>query len=295
MSRTLLVLIGIALARDAYADAKTQKMVTGYQREARSCKIQSDGVAKLLDGATTLQAEINDDDVAADIAALKSAQTPIQAFCVDVNAMIDFLKADPAAPYKSLEKEIFERDKKLRELRKAFKAATDGVTPIIRRLVPRINKRAATAGAAKKTEPAKTEPAKTEPAKIEPKPEPPKEAPKPPPPPPPPPVKVKEGPATSLSARSFTGGTCDDQAKDVTKQASTFEREPKKRGVGTLGWLQGAKWRASYTQGDRSIQIACVSTKTGGVLLTLEGPNPPSSDRELLDVAARALSATAKP
>ena len=76
----------------------------------------------------------------------------------------------------------------------------------------------------------------------------------------------------------------------------TVERQaPKKRGVGTLAWLPGARWRTSYASGERLTQLECVATKTGGFVVTLEGPNPASTDREMLDVAARALAATAKP
>ena len=288
MCRMLIVIAVAALARDALADAKTQKMATGYQREARSCKIQGDGVAKVIDGATTMQAQDNDDAVAADLAQLRAAQEPIQNFCSELGAMIELLRADPSATYKSLEPQILQRDKKIRELRKPFKQVTEGVTPIIRRLVPRINKRAAAAAisaAEKKREPSPPAPppAPTPTAAPAPKPT------------PPPVVKMTEGPTTSLAVRSFTGGTCDDQAKQIEKKAAALERaQPMQRSRGNLAWLPGARWKASYGSGDRFVQVECVSTKVGGFVLTLEGPNPPSVDRELLDVAARALAATAK-
>jgi hypothetical protein len=299
MFRMLIIIAAVALARDAYADAKTQKMVTGYQREARSCKIQNDGVTKLREGATAMQAEVNDDEVAADLATLRTAHESIQAFCAELAVMIELLNADRNAPYKSLEPQIMEHDKKLRELRKAFKQATDGVTPIIRRLVPRINKFSTKAAhaAAKGPAPAAA-PEATPAATTKPQPEPAKPAATAPPrpaPPPPAPVKITEGPSTSLAMRAFTGGTCDDQAKQSAMKAEAFEREaPKKRAAGTLAWLPGARWRTSYVSGDRLIQSECVATKSGGVILTLEGPNPPRADREVLDVAARAIAATAK-
>ena len=105
---------------------------------------------------------------------------------------------------------------------------------------------------------------------------------------------MTNGPTTLLAVRSFTGGTCDDQAKLIEK-ATAFEREaPKKRAPGTLAWLPGARWRTSYANGERLVQIECVSSKAGGFILTLEGPSS-STERELLDVAARALAATARP
>ena len=310
MSRTLILIAALVFARDAYADAKTQKLVTGYQREARNCKIQGDGVAKVLSGATAMQADDNDAALAADVTALRNALDPITAFCTELASMIEFLRADASATYKSLEPQIFERDKKLRDLRKAFKEAADGATPIIRRLVPIINKRAATA-ARTTPKPAEPAPKPTEPAlkpaepapKPAPTPTPPtpvasKPAPTPTPPPAPvAPVKIMtDGPSTSLAMRSFTNGTCDDQAKRLAAKTDVLEREPpKKRGAGTLAWMPGARWRAAYVSGERFVQVECVSTKTGGYVLTLEGPNPPSADRALLDVAARALAATAKP
>jgi hypothetical protein len=274
----VMILVAFAFARDAYADAKTKQLVTGYQREARNCKIQSDGVTKVLDGATTMQAEINDPALAEDITKLRGAQEPIQAFCTELAAVIELLRADPAATYKSLEPQLSERDKKLRELRKAFKLAADGATPIIRRLVPRINKRVATAASAtaKKPEPAPTPP--PAPAPVA---------------PPPPVVKLSDGPTTSVAVHSFTGGTCDDQAKAIAK-AEPIEREPpKKRTAGTLAWLPGAKWRTSTVAGDRLRQVECVATKTGGFIVTLEGPN--AAERDVIELGARALAASAKP
>lgn len=286
MHRTLLLIAALAFARDAHADGKTQKLATGYQREARNCKIQSDGVTKVLAGATAMQADDNDEALAADVASLRSAQEPITAFCNELAATIELLRADPAATYKSLEPQLAERDKKLRELRKAFKQAADGATPIIRRLVPRINKRAATA-ARTTPKPAEPAPAATPPAPAPTAPTPAPAATAP--------VKMSEGPTTSLAVRSFTGGTCDDQAKQFAKADALERQPPKKRAAGTLAWLPGARWRTSFVSGERLTQIECVSTKGGGVIVTLEGPNPPRADRELFDVATRALAATARP
>jgi hypothetical protein len=309
MWRTLIVFVGLASALDARADTKTNQALTGYKREARNCKIQSDGVDKVLAGATAMAADVSDDELTADIAQLRAAKEAVQPFCAELAAMIEFLGADPAATYKSLEPQISERSTKIRALRTAFKQAVDGVTPIIRRLVPRINKR-------NTTYPAKPKPQETvedTPKPPEPPAPPPKPAPTPPPapkpaptppatkpvaaPPPPQPVTITDGPTTSMAARTFTGGTCEDQARRVTaKPEQTWDRSPpKKRGVGNLAWMQGAKWRTTYVSGDRFIQVACVATKTGGFILTLDAPNQARPQRDVLDVAARALTATAKP
>ena len=91
---------------------------------------------------------------------------------------------------------------------------------------------------------------------------------------------------------AFTGGSCEQQAKQIDKKA---DREPpKKRMPGTLAWLPHARWTASYVAGDRFVHVECVQTKTGGVILTLDGPNQPRVDRELLDVAVRALAGSAR-
>lgn len=294
MRGMVIVVAVLAFAHDAYADAKTQKLAAGYQRQARNCKIQGGGVTKVLEGATAMQAESDDAALAADIVKLRAASEPIEAYCGELAAVIELLKADPAAPYKSLEAQIIERDKKISELRKAFKQATDSVTPIIRRLVPRINKRNAEAGPSKPA----AESAPTKDAGPAPQPAatlPPALAPTPKPVATPPPVKITDGPTTSISVRAFTGGTCDEQARKLDKAEAWTREPPKKRPAGALAWLPNARWIASYVAGDRLVQIECVPTKTGGMILTLEGPSQPRSERELLELAARALAATAKP
>src|SRR5262249_2606496 len=127
MRRPLVVLTSLLFARAVFADAKTQQLAAGYERETRSCKIQGGGVAKVLEGAKALLEDAHDDALEADVAKLTSARDAAQAYCGELAATIELLRADPDATYKSLQSQISEHDNKIRALRKASKDAVDGV------------------------------------------------------------------------------------------------------------------------------------------------------------------------
>jgi hypothetical protein len=280
MRQILVVLVVLAGARDARADAQTQQIATGYEREARNCKIHRDGVAKVLDGARGLNADSPDSGLESQIKQLEEAVDVIGGFCDELAKTIDLLKADPSASYKSLQKDIAEHDNKIRAMRKSSSKAVDDTQPIFGQLIPRINARnAANAGPVTKT-----------------KPEP------PPPPPPPPPVKPEppkpepppaaDGPKSWLSVNSFSGSTCDDQARKLAStEHGTWEKEaPKQHPAWSLAWLPGARWKLSYVSIDRFVQVECVSTKGGGYLVTLDEADRFRPERDVLDLAAKALA-----
>ena len=266
----------MAIAQAASADARLHQLAVGFEREARSCKIQGDGIATVLQGATALEEDLQEDGLASDVAQLRSARDAVQAWCGEVAATLELVKSD--ASYKAVEKELAEHTTKVAALRKTAKLAVDGAASLIRRLVPRINGRAGTMPARSPEVTPKVE-AKVEAPKVEAKAEAPtpKEA---------KPEVQSDGPPTSVSVHAFTGGSCDDQARRVPHgERETWDREAPKRAAGSLGWLPGARWRLSYVEGERAVQIECVATKTGGYVITLERP-----DRELVDLAIRALA-----
>ncbi len=283
MRVALALLVVIALPRAARADARTQQVATGYEREQRNCKIHRDGLAKVLEGARGLNADSPDESLAVDIKQLDDALDIVGAFCDELAKAVDLLRADPSAPYKSLQVQIDEHDKLIRGMRKASAKAVDETQPIFGRLIPRINQRnVANAGPATKTSPAPQPPPKVEPTSISPPAEPPKHAEVPPP---------ADGPTSSLAVHAFSGATCDDEARKLAStEHATWDREaPKQRPPWSLAWLPGAKWKLSYTTGDRFVQVECVIGKAGGYLVTLEEADRARPDRELLELAAHAL------
>lgn len=124
----------------AQADARIDQIVKGYEHEQTSCKIHEGGVAKMLDGATMLlERPAHQDGLAEDVKSLHAAHEAVASYCTALAASIDFLKSDPSASFKSLEKQIGERDNHIRSLRAASKRALDDTEPLIQRWIPKIN------------------------------------------------------------------------------------------------------------------------------------------------------------
>jgi len=62
----------------------------------------------------------------------------VKKYCAEVTGLVDFLKANAAAPYKSVERELDTRDNSVRKLRKESKKTIDALQPITRRWIGRI-------------------------------------------------------------------------------------------------------------------------------------------------------------
>jgi hypothetical protein len=90
----------------------------------------------------------NEKALADDLAELTKVQATVQSHCDSLESTVEFLKSDPSATYKQLQKEIDERDKKIRAGRAASRQALADAEPRISRSVPRINKLIADADAA---------------------------------------------------------------------------------------------------------------------------------------------------
>src|ERR1051326_1882362 len=149
--RGLVVVVLFALAAHAHADARLKSLVTGYDKEAASCKVHGDGCTKVLTGAKELP------DVApSDIEVLTSASTANQEYCDALAKVLELLRADPDATYKALEKQLDDADNQIRKLRKSSKQALDETQPVISKLIPKINAaRAAVQPAGEKKVPGK--------------------------------------------------------------------------------------------------------------------------------------------
>jgi len=141
MRWTLVLLATLLLGhvRDARADARIDQLVKGYEREQTSCKIHEGGLARMLDGATMLLERGPQDGLADDIKTLHDAHEVVASFCTALVATADFLRSDPSASYKSLEKQISERESHIRALRSSSKKVLEQTEPLIQRWIKKIN------------------------------------------------------------------------------------------------------------------------------------------------------------
>ena len=77
------------LASRAQADSRIQTLITGYEKEAASCQIHSDGVTKVQFGAVVLQKDAlehnaPDASLDADVDQLAKASVSVQTYCDEV-------------------------------------------------------------------------------------------------------------------------------------------------------------------------------------------------------------------
>jgi hypothetical protein len=307
------------LAGRADADARVDQVVKGYEREQTSCRIHEGGIAKMLDGATMLLEHAAEAGLADDVKTLHAAHETVASYCTALAAAIEFLHADPTATYKSLEKQIGERDSHIRALRAASRKVFDDTEPLIQRWIPKINaarieadKTTAPTGNAPKPEPKPQPTPKPEPAPT-PKPEP-APAPKPEPPPTPPVAAkfpsgrtiklpalggkwevrgdaqtdvadyVDSGTHTSVVAEAFTNVSCTSQLARL--QAKAYGRQATKEQA-----RAGQQWRVTLP-GDAPTVVACAATRTGSALVTFDAPDATHPD--LSEVAWTMLASLAK-
>jgi len=253
--RWMVIFAMVVLSARAYADPRIGQLITGYEKEAAACKIHADGIAKVLDGAKDLP------DASADVDALAKTAAVNQDYCSALAAVLELLRADPNASYKSLEKQLDDYDNKIRKLRKASKQALDDAQPVISKLIPKINAHriAATSNADKRKFPSGR--AIDLPAL-------------------PGTWKLSGTTATDVAAyaenamsatvttQPFGDGTCADQRKALAAKADRLDD------VAPSDALKPLKpvWYVAYMQKGRVQQVACVTGKTGGWLATIDAP-----------------------
>jgi hypothetical protein len=275
----------LALASPVAADSKIGELTTGYAKEAASCQVHADGVAKVDAGGKLLLADRPDDAVAADVAKLDAAHVTVQAYCDEINAVLELLRADPKATYKSLERQLDERDNKIRKLRQASKKTLDELDPVIRRMVPKINARVAPPDKPAKTTTAKFPSGRlvtlpngagawklsgTKTTDV---------------------AEYTEGKAvTTITVRAFTGATCEQQRTAIAgKDAANVTMN--KVGVVEQGREQRTAWIMDYPHALRTIHAFCVAGDNRSWISTVDFPTP--TPRALNDLADDPLSAVA--
>ena len=137
-------LVTIALAGTAHADKKLLDFKPDFVREVAGCRVQANGITKVLAGATELVKTAEPGERAElerDVEQLTKGLALEQEYCDEVAAMIAFLDANAAAPYRSVERELDTRYKKIVKLRAASKKTRDELQPTTRKLIPRIARR----------------------------------------------------------------------------------------------------------------------------------------------------------
>ncbi len=130
-------------ASSAAADKKIQGMTPGFVKELSACQVEVRGLARMVSGTTNLVATLQGserDAINADLAVLTAASATVTSYCTEVEGMVTFLKSNASAAYKSVEKDIDTRDNAVRKLRREAKKASADVTPITRRLIPRLKR-----------------------------------------------------------------------------------------------------------------------------------------------------------
>lgn len=258
------LLAGAGVAR---ADKQLDDLRTGYTKEAAGCKVSSDGVRKVADGAAELaKAATAPDDraaLASDLDKLEKGAAVVQGYCAELAGAIDAIASAPAGTtYKKLERALDERDNRIRKARAASKKTLAELEPISHRLIPRINA-ARVAGnpppAAPKT------PAKFPSGHV---------------------VELPAGlpgqwkisgtaatdtadyadktAAAFVTVRAFAKATCDQQKQALAGDKPTDLELPGARDRAELAWVVG------FTRGAHVLQVACVSRGDGGFVGTLD-------------------------
>lgn len=136
-----LALLLLCVAATAHADKRITDMTPGFEREAQTCTTQVSGLEKVQAGGAAIAPTLSPEDKAQldkDLATLADGLAGVKTYCAEVTGLVDFLKANATASYKSVEGELDKRDNSVRKLRKQSKATIDALQPITRRWIGRI-------------------------------------------------------------------------------------------------------------------------------------------------------------
>ncbi|NVB79007.1 MAG: hypothetical protein HOV81_11465 [Kofleriaceae bacterium] len=262
-TRIAAVLVVAAVALVHAGDAKLTEFIRLYDKELTACKKDLAGLVKVKDRGTPLAADAS---VAADLAIIDASLKVQETYCTDVAAALDVARADPKATYKSLGKQLDDKDRIVRADRKASKKALADTEPVIKRLVPRIN---AMAGSAAPT------PAKKTPGTF-------------------PSGRTVDLPAlagtwsvsgsattdiaeyaeanvtSTVTVKAFTGATCDQQKKQLAGKFTLEDRTIESLAAEKPAFVAG--YRTGKASAERVVVVACIAKKDGGVLATSDTP-----------------------
>src|SRR5690606_26719029 len=129
-------LVLLALAGTAHADRKLQALRPDYVREVAACRVQARGMTKVQGGAAEL-AKIAEPaeraELERDVEQLAAGLARVQEHCDEVAAMIAFLDANAAAPYRRVERELDARYTRIVKLRAASKQTIEALEPTPRK------------------------------------------------------------------------------------------------------------------------------------------------------------------
>jgi hypothetical protein len=125
----------------AHADKKIQDMIPGYDRESTACQSQSKGMQKIATGVATLAKtapEPERPELEKAAAALAKGTAMFDDYCTELTSLVAYLKDQANASYKTVEREIDTRATKVSRLRRDAKKQTEELTPLTRKMIPRI-------------------------------------------------------------------------------------------------------------------------------------------------------------
>lgn len=279
MRATLVILALCAVAAPVAADSKTKELAQGYEKEVAACQTRADGVTKVAVGTQAL-VDDGQNQHEADLAALRAGLAQVQAYCAELTATLEILKADPNARYRSLERKLDEQDNKIRKLRQSTKKVLDELAPVISRMIPQINARVGTAapttkrvhvtfpsgrainalvfaGAYRTSGSEATDILEYAEAKT----------------------------SATITAKLVANATCEQQrqaitATDATEIAATDATK-----------ALGLAWYIAYAKPTRRLRVACRATTAGAIVATLDEPAAASAWPELEPVLAAMIAA----
>src|SRR5690606_21027727 len=104
----------------AYADAKINKLIKFYKKEATVCAKYAAGLESAKERA---QPYMEDAEIAADVAEISDALVIVQDYCDAIAATLELLQRDPKATYKQLRSEIDKHESIVRAARQAARQA----------------------------------------------------------------------------------------------------------------------------------------------------------------------------
>jgi hypothetical protein len=260
----------VGLASTARADQKLVSFRPEFVREAAGCRVQASGLGKVLAGAAELARAgepAERAELARDVEGVTRGLAVVKEHCDEVAAMIAFIDANAAAPYRAIAGELDARYRKIVELRAASKQTIEELQPTTRKLILRIARRPPLAAPEPKRIPGKFPSGRsielpalagtwrlsgssaTDTADYS-------EAP-------------PKGPAVAASAttRPFGRATCDDQRKALLVRADAEQlADLDLPGAKALGVAWGARYTRREQTSAHLVTVLCVPGKSGGRL-----------------------------
>jgi hypothetical protein len=279
MRAYLVILVLCAITAPVAADSKIRELAQGYAKEVAACQTRADGVTRVTLGTQAL-VDAGQKQHEADLAALRTGLAQVQAYCAELTATIEVLKADPNATYRSLERKLDEQDNKISKLRQSNKKAMDDLAPVISRMIPQINSRVGTAAPVVK--------------KVH--------------------VKLPSGRAIDAPVLAGTYRTSGSEATDIieydeakasatitTKLVAKATCEQQRQAITVTDATEiaatdatkplGLAWYIAYAKPARRLRVACRTTTAGAIVATLDEPGAASAWPELEPVLAAMIAA----